>query len=360
MTLSEMQKDASLKAETQKLAVVFSLDRHYLDPFTVALGSLLMTNDAAKLAIYIFYDAEDERSIFVNRVNELYDKLNICENKPIFTAIKKEDYAQYDSSLTGSHMTYGKVSAMKHAEEDYILCIDCDCLITGNLFSIISQGDGESPCAAVTDRRSPTHDMEGYKINGIAPESGLDYFNAGVILFCRENCDFESTLDRFNGTADSITGARYDDQTYLNVVFKGEWQSLEPKWNAQTSVGRTLVFHENELCRILHFVGRQKPWRSPAVNIANYLWLTFALHLDVALGKNFQSSLKKEYRLSRIQKAIRLFEIKLTFYRLIHKEYRRSAGIIKDALDLTAKSEELNLWIKSLRMNAPKNPLRLF
>jgi len=344
-----------------KLAVVFSLDEQYLDPFSVALGSLLMTNDVSKIEFYVFYDAESSERLFSDRVNSTLEKLQISlKAGPTYISVDAKDYSAYESTCTGSHMTYGKIAALKHVKEDYILCLDCDCLITGDIFGLLQEYRQELPCAAVTDLRSPTHDKEGYTINGRKPENNLQYFNAGVLLFNRKRCKTDEILVHFNQIADQVEGARYDDQTYLNIVFNKQWQRLSPKWNAQTSDGRTQAFYDSQISPIIHYIGKRKPWLSPTVNAANYLWLNYARALEIQVDEGFSKQLSRSYFFARFLSATKLLDSAYLLYRWIGKDYRRSAGRLRDIRNLKNHSQILNEKLIDSGIAPPRDPLSLY
>src|SRR5207248_772617 len=107
---------------------------------------------------------------------------------------------------------------------------------------------------------------------------GIDYpggfFNAGVLLLQLDRMRDERSTDELLSFALRHQKALpWNDQDALNVIFKGRWHSLHPRWNAQNNLwswrdwaidvfGQQLVDEAVSAPAIRHFEGPSvaKPW----------------------------------------------------------------------------------------------------
>ena len=168
--------------------------------------------------------------------------------------------------------------------DGYVLYIDGDTLVTGNVARLFELDIGDAYAGVVRDY-TVTHwlaDRKGLtqaratRLSEIGafmhPTPPSDYFNAGVMLF---NCDAiraEPELLKRVCDVEEASARSHGDQDHLNALFHEKLVQLDPVWNA--SWGR-LGKHRKHLSRcgaraegampgnteILHYHGPEKPWR---------------------------------------------------------------------------------------------------
>jgi lipopolysaccharide biosynthesis glycosyltransferase len=98
------------------------------------------------------------------------------------------------------------------------------------------------------------------------PGTGLDRFNAGVMLLNLKRFSFE----RLASKVETFTSSgRLGDQALLNIIYGDDWVRISPKWNLTTRYLTPQV--ENEIHPIiLHFAGGDKPWHRSWVGDPRY------------------------------------------------------------------------------------------
>ncbi|MGH7338016.1 MAG: glycosyltransferase family 8 protein [Myxococcota bacterium] len=108
------------------------------------------------------------------------------------------------------------------------------------------------------------------------------YFNAGVLLFApgrwREREVVPRAFDYLRHHRDSVS---FWDQEGLNAALIGDWLELEARWNVNVDQatrhgrGRHATSPWHGEASLLHYCGRQKPWRFPGRSAS------FAIYYEV-------------------------------------------------------------------------------
>lgn len=164
------------------------------------------------------------------------------------------------------------------------LWLDADLLVLDDLAKIWDRDlEGRSTCAVqdcVVPFLASRFGLAGAEARRHPPRT--KYFNAGVLLFSpgrwRELEVVPRALDYLRRFRDSVS---FWDQEGLNAALVGDWLELEPRWNFNvdhaTQHDRR---HDGALklraeASVLHYCGRQKPWRYPGRSAS------FALYYEV-------------------------------------------------------------------------------
>jgi lipopolysaccharide biosynthesis glycosyltransferase len=83
------------------------------------------------------------------------------------------------------------------------------------------------------------------------------YFNAGLLVIDLARWRDAAVADEIvNFTKTGIMSRIYYDQDFLNIVFRHDFQPLDPRWNV---IGPHFA-HEGIEVFNLHYVGKSKPW----------------------------------------------------------------------------------------------------
>jgi len=163
--------------------------------------------------------------------------------------------------------TFLRFLAPSFIDAEKLLYLDCDMIVLGDLEPLFSHDLDNKMMAAVSDLFGSSH--------VIAKECGLQYFNAGMLLFnvpaWNANDSLEKALDFTCGKfTEWFAGKKhYGDQDILNVVFRGQVQYVHPKYNAVNPLFlrrcdfRGAIFDEaHDRPVIVHFAGGAKPWNA--------------------------------------------------------------------------------------------------
>jgi lipopolysaccharide biosynthesis glycosyltransferase len=156
-----------------------------------------------------------------------------------------------------------------------VLYIDGDVLVVGDLSSLCSLEMGGAPVMAVENFSEPTLGTampQLLHLIGASPDA--PYFNSGVLLIdlprWREERVSERTLEFLRAHKDQVV---YPDQDALNAVLAGRWRKLDPVYNVQLLTLSHFGHREHAPrerrrrqsallsgAKILHYIGRRKPW----------------------------------------------------------------------------------------------------
>ncbi len=96
------------------------------------------------------------------------------------------------------------------------------------------------------------------------------YFNSGVLLFDWRQCLSGQYLQKAVALLPTVEKSLFSEQDILNIVFRGRWRVLPPKWNV------IALITEYMSCEIgiKHFTSSPKPW-AEAPRFADRTFSTF-------------------------------------------------------------------------------------
>lgn len=134
----------------------------------------------------------------------------------------------------------------------------------GSLADLLDLPETGRPLAAVRDRScwpalERSRQQKSY-VEALNPKIGENYFNSGVLLVnvpvWASGGYSAAALDFFQQNQGLC---RYVDQSALNAVIEGNWDSLSPGWNWQMSK-TSYPMLSGRRPRLVHFTGPIKPW----------------------------------------------------------------------------------------------------
>lgn len=142
---------------------------------------------------------------------------------------------------------------------DRAIYLDCDVLVDTDLSEIWCRDIGFDYLLAVRDAIKFVAATSLGKCPGLELHPQDEYFNSGVLLMnlslMRRDRLGEKAIAFCRRWPDFIHVA---DQDGLNATAIGKWTKLEPQWNVRVN-GRQFVYADG---KVLHFSGRQKPWKA--------------------------------------------------------------------------------------------------
>jgi lipopolysaccharide biosynthesis glycosyltransferase len=143
-------------------------------------------------------------------------------------------------------------------EIDRLLYIDADAVAVAPLDALFQADLAGKALGGVDDYLMAFPEKIGRRQQRIGLQTGGRYFNAGVLLFDWQK-SLESGLIRKARETFEREPARFEahDQDVLNIGYEGNWQPVDPRFNAQTGI---LPFVGEPA--IVHFTGRKKPWQA--------------------------------------------------------------------------------------------------
>ncbi|MBR9843176.1 MAG: hypothetical protein GYB25_08450 [Rhodobacteraceae bacterium] len=145
---------------------------------------------------------------------------------------------------------------------DRMLYLDADTYLqTPDISRLFEVDLGPHTMAAILDKlqwHHPGKPILDFKEQGMNVSR---YFNAGVCLFDIARYTSRDLLGQMRALNRAGTKLMHHDQSLLNLVTKGQWAELSPRWNWQwTHRFPALTRRANPL--LLHFGGPPKPWEA--------------------------------------------------------------------------------------------------
>lgn len=154
-----------------------------------------------------------------------------------------------------------------------VIMLDCDMVIRGNLAELWATDLHDQVVGAALDGYYPCIGLaepvlaDRYTLNDSTP-----YFNSGVMLIDMHRWRQNNVSDACWAMANRcMSDSMMQDQTVFNLVVRGQFQLLHPKWNSIKALmcyasARVSPYPSDELTEainnpaIVHYVGTRKPW----------------------------------------------------------------------------------------------------
>ena len=298
--------------------ICLSCDNNYAQYAGVVIASILLNSDDKSFFNFYILDGniEQENKDKIEKLKEIKDfNLN-------FISIDENLFEVYKKIGTHSYISLSTYYRLKLAsllpDVDNILYLDCDVIINSNLAELLEIDISEYYAAGVKDIAVNS--------SGYVPklEDGNLYFNAGVLYFNLDKIrkdNIESEFEKY--TIENFDKIRVGDQEIINVVCQGKIKELSSTWNVQSSnfVNRS-DYTKNP--NIVHYVGRNKPWKFGSINYWKNLYFNV---LEKTPWANPSEEINKWTKENQKQSIINylkytpLFFLRPRFYKALIKTY---------------------------------------
>ena len=270
-------------ARDQNVNILYCCNNSFVEGMLTSINSLVKNNKES-LCHYTFYICVD------NSISDLKaDKIKSVLNDFSLTheIINIESYMQ-DHKFKSSYgefsdfklhkSAYYRIFALEllsHRSNNPTIYIDSDILVLEDLYHI-TKIDSKYLLYAVDENK----ELKLVK-DSMSKNSLTNYFNSGF-MYVKTNT--KEVLPYINN---AISNIKYEDRLFmhdqcaLNIGFNNKYLSLDKKYNVQTQyVEKT---NDLDACKILHFVGRIKPWDN--VRYGNTLLLNLWEQYKINLPK---------------------------------------------------------------------------
>lgn len=254
------------------IVVVCAADNNYAMPLSVTICSVLENlNPQCKLLVFIIDGGIKEHN--KRRVQKSISS-KPCELRWItipdsllkqIKVITAADTGTWTGAEYISIASYYRllISDLLPQTIDKAIYLDSDLVVKGDLELLWNIDVEENYLLAVQDDDrfcpyvSSPRGLSNWKELGFSANS--PYFNAGVIVFNLAKWRSETMCAKaLDYLANNRQYIRWHDQDVLNATVRGQWKTLDSKWNRM--VPQSMTQEDVEAASIIHFTSPAKPW----------------------------------------------------------------------------------------------------
>lgn len=232
------------------LNIIFTIDKAYIQHFTVALISICENNPDLDLNIFVIHDLDDLK--LINEIQTFFrNKYNVLIS---LLSLESSLFDNYTLTHHISKATYFRLMIAEIMPKNIkkALFLDSDLLVLGSLKELVEFDLEENYLSAVQD----LVDVESiHRMNNLGI-SAKRYFNAGVMLINLEKWQTDKVSVGLIATAkEYMDRLLWWDQDVLNIFFHARWKLMPPTFNEKHLTKRL-----KEKPIVVHFAGTSKPW----------------------------------------------------------------------------------------------------
>lgn len=298
--------------------ICLSCDNNYAQYAGVVIASILLNSDDKSFFNFYILDGNIEQEN-KDKIEKLKEIKNFNLN---FISIDENLFEVYKKIGTHSYISLSAYYRLKLAsllpKIDKVLYLDCDVIVSSDLIELFETDISEYYAAGVKDIAVNS--------SGYVPklEKGNIYFNSGVLYFNLDKIrkdNIESEFEKY--TIENFDKIRVGDQEIINVVCQGKIKELYSTWNVQSSnfVNRS-DYTKNP--NIVHYVGRNKPWKFGSINYWKNLYFNVLEKTPWAIPSEEINKWTKENQKQSIINYLKyrpLFFLRPRFYKALIKTY---------------------------------------
>lgn len=263
-------------------AVVLAGDNKYVQAIETTIKSMALYHE--NIDFYVLNQDIPQEWFF-----NLRESIEKTENTLNDIRVFHHSFSQKWNSTYLPHinyMTYARYFIPNFIDNDTVLYLDSDLVVTRNLDHLFEL------------------DLNGYYAAAVRMTYGLGIgFNAGMMVInnkrWREEGLFQKLMDL---TIQEIDNAPEGDQTILNLMFNGEWLTLDDTYNFQIGfdMGATLQGHHfifdipiEPLPAIIHYISAIKPWQALTnMRLREVWWFYHTLSWETIIASKKVSLIK--------------------------------------------------------------------
>ncbi len=269
-----------------KVNIVISFDSNYIRMACTLINSVLShTGNQEDITFYIIHDA----SLTAKSIAQL-EKVYCGKVRLVFLSVGESFVHKFP--LNRSHITVSAyyrllIHKLVPPEVTRVVYLDTDMIVCRNIVELWNMELNNNVLGGVRDETDLVASWNLF--GGDEPAGAQDvYINSGVLVFDVARArSLHGDLDALytNSFYNNRDRIRLQDQDILNIAYRGEIEPLPQEWNVGASSyycqsghsegrrdGQEHSFTEEERNKallepaIVHFTGRQKPWRKGAMH----------------------------------------------------------------------------------------------
>lgn len=251
----------------EKLTFVLAGDYGYIRYIEATLKSICYHHDNCK--VYIL-NQDIPQEWFIGVREKMGQKQSELVDVKLTSGLVSETWKLPPLGPHINHMTFARYFISQFVEEDLVLYLDSDTIVTRPLTALFELDLGTNLLAAAK------------VIYGLE-----DRFNAGMLLInnklWREENVQEQLIDITNREHDNLLEA---DQTVLNMLAKNRYLVLDDTYNFQIGYDRLAEEREqyfvleksaNPLPAVIHYLTDDKPWNLSSFSRLREVWWRYSM-----------------------------------------------------------------------------------
>lgn len=261
-------------------AIAMSSSDEYIPYLSVCLQSLVehsSQNHNYDIIIFSTSNNENYKNILIDHFNSNNISIRFFNPIKIFNGIELRITHDYFNEAC-----YYRVAApLVFKKYKKIIYTDIDLIFQADIKKLYEIDLGDHPLAACKEpiweafikkhRSICGIDINEYAKNTLKLKDINTYYNTGVVLFnldeFNKNNYTEQLLELINSNY-----LIYQEQCAFNLLLNDKILPLDSIWNGEVEPSIIYEYFEAKNVNILHYLGRVKPWRHPASNLASLWW----------------------------------------------------------------------------------------
>lgn len=307
------------------MKVLLSFNEAYA-PHAAAVITGLVCNSSQKISVVVLYYTLSSETIqkFYDYYSPLLNSIEFIKvniNSDIEKHLKEIKSHFY---LNGNIETWLRLFASSYIQDDYVVWLDCDIVITGDICKILDEIDNRYLVSACKEY-DPKYKLK--DLSNIDKEEALkmhylliydshyyrtyeyydiphdaSYFCAGIMymnLRLWREVNLESQIIEKIFQYDYLFAL---DQDILNSVIKGRFCVITPKWNTAINLRKTISNYDSELLEeaekspcIVHLGGSAKPWNENYGGSYRKLYWNYRLNTPWPARPHWKRRLKNKF-----------------------------------------------------------------
>lgn len=246
--------------------ILVTLDQNYLPQLKVLLASIHINHPEQDFRVYLLHSEIPDEDLI--KLSEDLTKINV---KLEVIQVPKESFANAPVTDRYPQEMYYRLLASEWLPQDLdkILYLDPDILVINPLNDLwdLNIDDYLFAAASHTGKTEIANN-----VNRIRLGTDSDYYNSGVLLINLKRCREELSPDMiFNYVRENGKDLILPDQDVLNALFEEDILEIDDaQWNYDARNYSSYLLRSGGLQKmdwimentaVLHFCGRDKPWR---------------------------------------------------------------------------------------------------
>ena len=277
----------------QNVNILYCCNNSFVEGMLTSINSLVKSNEES-LCHYTFYICIDNSisSLKADRIESVLKGLSLrYEIINIESYIEghkfKSSYGEF-SDFKLHKSAYYRIYALEFLSsrsKNPTIYIDSDTLVLEDLYHI-TKIDSKYLLYAVDENKNLNLVKD-----SISKNSLTNYFNSGFMYVKTNVREILPYITNAISTIKHEDRLFMHDQCALNIGFNNKYMSLDKKYNVQTQYVKET--DDLDMCKILHFVGRIKPWEN--VRYGNTLllnlWKQYKINIPKTNNKGINTDL---------------------------------------------------------------------